>query len=125
MTLRLETKQRVELIDITSSIKPSIPDGILLVYTQHTTTGIFVNENDRELLKDVEKLLSQLVPRGNWEHDAEEGNADSHMRGILLGHSVVIPITDGKLDLGTWQRVFFYEGDGPRSRKVIIKEIKS
>lgn len=125
MELSISSKSRVDLIDITSQIKPSIEDGILVVYTPHTTTAIFVNENDSNLVQDIQKSLEELVPQGKWKHDVEEGNSDSHIKGILIGNSAVVPVTNGKLDLGTWQGVFFAELDGPRSRKVIIKEIKS
>jgi len=123
MQIPIKSTSRVELIDITKKIEPTISDGVVVIYTPHTTTGIFINENEPRLLEDVKKLLERLVPKGEWAHDVQEGNADAHLRGILLGSSVVVPVSEGKLDLGTWQSIFFYEGDGPRSRRVIIKEI--
>ena len=125
MQLSLKTKSRIDIIDITKKIEPTISDGVVVVYTPHTTTGIFINENEPRLLEDVKKMLGAVAPQGGWAHDVQEGNADAHLRGILLGSSVVVPVSEGKLDLGTWQSVFFYEGDGPRSRRVIIKEIQS
>lgn len=128
MNFSIESRQRVELIDITGRLKESvkIKDGILVVYTPHTTTGIFINENDADLKKDILKFLEKIIPnRADYEHDVEEGNADSHLRGILLGNSVVIPVENSELKLGTWQGVFFAELDGPRKRYVVVKEIKS
>jgi secondary thiamine-phosphate synthase enzyme len=127
MEISVSSGQRVELIDITDKVreKVSISDGILVVYTPHTTTGIFVNENDGPLVSDVEKVLGELAPQGaGYAHDPAEGNADAHIRGILLGNSAVLPVSGGKLELGTWQSIFFFEGDGPRSRRIIIKQIQ-
>ncbi len=128
MKISVNSKSRVDLIDITGEIekKVKIKEGIVVVYTPHTTCGLFINENDSGLKKDILKLLEKLVPQGEgWAHDTEEGNADSHMRSILLGHSVVVPVENGKLLLGKWQSIFFAELFGPRKREIIIKEIKS
>lgn len=127
MEIPVKTKERVDFVNITDLVgsKVSIDSGIVVVYTPHTTTGIFINEDESNLIEDVKSLLERIAPQGGWKHDSQEGNADAHLRGILLGSSVVVPVSNGKLDLGSWQSVFFYEGDGPRSRKVIIKEIKS
>ncbi len=127
MKISISSKSRVDLIDITQEVENAvkIKDGIVVIYTPHTTCGIFLNENDSGLKKDILKLLEKLVPEGaGWAHDPEEGNADSHMRAILLGHSAVVPVENGKLQLGTWQSIFFAELFGPRTREVIIKEIK-
>ena len=124
MEIPISTKSRVDLIDITAQIQKniSVSDGLVLVYTPHTTTGVFINEDDPGLVEDVLKFLGKVAPQGiGWKHDPQEGNADAHLRGILLGNSVVVPVTNGKMDLGTWQHIFFYEGDGPRSRRVVVK----
>ena len=127
MDAPISTKSRVDLVDITSIVQQSltIQDGMVMIYTPHTTTGLFINEGESNLLEDVQAFLGKVAPEGNWKHDYQEGNADAHLRGILLGSSVMVPVSGGKLELGAWQKIFFYEGDGPRSRKVIIKEIKS
>ncbi len=125
MDLKVNSDSRVDLIDLTDRLNPSIEEGILVVYSPHTTTGLFINENEPKLLEDIKKMLESVVEKGRWKHDRQEGNADSHLRGILLGNSVVVPVNNGKIDLGTWQSVFFAELDGPRTRKVIVKEIKS
>ncbi len=125
MEIKILTKSRVDLVDITSKLKPTIKNGILLAYTPHTTTGLFINENEPNLLKDIKKMLEKLVPQGGWAHDYQEGNADAHLRGILLGSSVVVPVSSSKLNLGTWQSIFFAELDGPRERNIIVKEIEA
>ena len=125
--LNIRSGKRTELIDITDLVADSISisDGLVVVYTPHTTTGIFVNEPDPALLEDIEKSLGKLVPQGaGYAHDPGEGNADSHIRGILIGNSVVVPVEKGKMVLGTWQSILFAELDGPRSRKVIVKQIQ-
>ncbi len=127
--IEIRTSKRVEIIDITSEVqkevdKSGVKDGIAVVYTQHTTTAIIINENESGLKEDIVFVLDKLIPRGaGYMHDEIDNNADSHLRAIFLGNSVVVPITNGKLDLGTWQRIMFVELDGPRTRRVIVKVI--
>ncbi len=128
--IEIRTSRRVEIIDITSDVqreveKSGVKDGIAVVYTQHTTTAIVINENESGLKEDIVFILDKLIPRGaGYMHDTIDNNADSHLRAILLGNSVVVPITNGRLDLGTWQRIMFIELDGPRTRRVIVKAIE-
>ena len=128
--IEIRTSKRVEVIDITSEVqkeveKSGVKNGIAVVYTQHTTAAVIINENESGLREDIEFVLDRLIPRGaGYMHDTIDNNADSHLRAILLGNSVVVPITDGKLDLGTWQRIMFVELDGPRIRKVMVKTIE-
>jgi secondary thiamine-phosphate synthase enzyme len=126
--LELRTSKRTEIIDITERVreeirKSGIRDGIAIVYTRHTTTAITINEGEKGLMEDVEDVLCRIVPRGaGYRHDIMDDNADSHLRAILIGNSVVLPVTNGELDLGTWQKILFIELDGPRSsRRVVIK----
>jgi len=127
--IEIDTHKPVEVIDITSSIERAlqqskIEDGICLVYTLHTTTGLAINESDPDLVQDILRLLSSLAPQGNgYLHDRSDGNAHAHMRSMLLGNSVVIPVEQKKLILGTWQRVLFFELDGPRRRKILVRGI--
>lgn len=127
--IEIRTKSRVEIVDITSQVqeeisKSGVKDGIAVVYTKHTTTAIVVNENESGLMKDLLDLIGKLVPQGaGYRHDSIDNNADAHLRALLLGNSAVIPVTDGGLDLGTWQRILFIELDGPRTRRVIVKVV--
>lgn len=128
--MKIDTNLAVELIDITDNVieevnKNSIRNGICVISTPHTTTAIIINENEPGLLSDMFNLLNKLVPPGaGYNHDRIDNNADSHLRAMLLGSSETIPIVNGKLVLGTWQRIFFVELDGPRQRKVNVTLIK-
>lgn len=127
-TIDLETTRGVELIDITGRVKESlggIISGVCIVFTPHTTTGIIVNENEDGLKGDILDLLNEIVPiRRGYRHDRIDDNAHAHLKSLLLGPSVAIPVENGELILGTWQRIFFVELDGPRRRKVYVKMIK-
>ncbi len=127
----IRTTTRTELIDITDRVRAivkesGIKDGICIIFTRHTTSGITVNENERGLRNDILGLLETLVPENkSYAHNQIDNNADAHLRAVLLGNSVTIPIEDGHLVLGTWQSIFFVELDGPRNRSVTIKIIGS
>jgi len=127
--LEINTKSRVELIDITDRIekivkKSGIDNGIVLVYTKHTTTALIINENECGLIQDIIDTLNKLVPTNvNYRHNVVDDNADAHIRAVLLGNSLVIPLVNSSLALGTWQRIFLVELDGPRSRTIYVKVI--
>ena len=90
------------------------------IFTKHSTSAICVNENERGLLVDFEKVLKDIVKeKDGYRHDFIDDNAASHIRAFLLGSSQTIPIVDGRLDLGTWQSIFFIELDGPRRGRTI------
>jgi secondary thiamine-phosphate synthase enzyme len=131
LKLKIETSKRIELVDITSEIqeevrKNEIPEGICLISTRHTTAGIIVNENESGLKEDILNLLDKLVPTSaGYRHDRIDNNADSHLRAVLLGASEALPILEGKLELGTWQRIFFAEMDGPRNRTIDITLLRA
>jgi len=123
------SEKRTHFIDITDEIKEvldesNIKEGICYVYVPHTTAGIFINENaDPDVKWDIENTLEKLIPwENNYQH--AEGNAAAHIKSVIVGSSVSIPVSKGKLLLGTWQGIFFAEFDGPRTRKVIVKIIE-
>jgi secondary thiamine-phosphate synthase enzyme len=122
----LKTGKRVEVIDITPDIQSIIREhklknGITNIYSRHSTSGIVINENERGLINDYQIALENLVPvNGDYQHNCIDNNADSHVRSFLIGNNVTIPLYDGRLDLGTWQSIFFVELDGPRNRKVTV-----
>lgn len=128
-TIKVRTKSRTDLIDITYEIqqtitKSNVQSGYCIVYVPHTTAGIFINENaDPTVCSDISKTLDRLVP---WKSDYQhlEGNSAAHIKSVITGTSVNIIIEKGKLILGTWQGVFFAEFDGPRDRTIIIKIIE-
>jgi secondary thiamine-phosphate synthase enzyme len=114
------------MVDITSSVqqevsKAGVTDGICVVYVPHTTAGITINEGaDPAVCRDIIGKLTDLVPPdAGYRH--MEGNADSHIKASLMGSSISVLVENGRLVLGTWQKIFFCEFDGPRSRKVYIK----
>lgn len=127
----IQTAARIELIDITDRVRAAVKesgirDGICVISTRHTTSGIIVNENERGLKNDILDMLEALVPENKkYAHNSIDNNAVAHLRAALLGTSETIPVEDGHLVLGTWQSIFFVELDGPRNRKVNIKIIEA
>ena len=127
--IKVKTNKRNEMVDITSDIQDVIDDeninnGVVVVYVPHTTAGVTINEGaDPSVQRDIITNLKNLIPEdGDYHHS--EGNSDAHIKSCLLGCSVFVPIENNKPVLGTWQRIFFYEGDGPRNRKVYIDFVK-
>ena len=118
----LNTNKNFEIIDITSQINQviDIDSGIVNVFSKHSTSAIVVNENESGLLKDLELMLGDLVSdKYSWQHDRIDNNAKSHLKSFILSSSETIPVANGKLDLGTWQSVFFIELDGPRTGRTV------
>ncbi|WP_296887316.1 secondary thiamine-phosphate synthase enzyme YjbQ [uncultured Methanobrevibacter sp.] len=118
----LNSNKNFEIIDITSKINREIDieSGIANIFSKHSTLAIVVNENESGLLADLELMLSDLVSdKYSWQHDRIDNNAKSHLKSFLLSSSETIPISNGKLDLGTWQSVFFIELDGPRKNRAV------
>ena len=122
----LRTDQREALYDITDDVRKVVADsgvrtGIVTVYAQGATAAIMIQENwDDSVQRDVVHLLAQLIPKGVWEHDRQDGNGDSHLKAGLVGPSEAIPIVDGELGLSRWQNVFFCEFDGPRDNRPVV-----
>lgn len=123
--LKVKTTQQSEFVNITGQIENKLretgdTEGVLTVYVPHTTAGIMINESaDPAVIRDVEIWLQRAVPEDlNYQH--LEGNSPAHIKSILIGSSVMIGFSDGRLLLGTWQGVFFGEFDGPRSREVYL-----
>ena len=132
MELTIKTNKKQELIDITKLVesKIKIQNGLINLYTQHTTAAIIINENyDPNVCTDILNCLSKLVPQGIWLHDksgmCDRANAAAHIKASILGPSKTIPIKNKKLQLGQWQSIMFVELDGPRTRKIVLKQIES
>jgi secondary thiamine-phosphate synthase enzyme len=123
--IKVQSKKRNEMIDITSNVQDivedeKILDGYVIVYIPHTTAGVTINEGaDPSVQRDIIHSLEKLVPENSDYHHLE-GNSDAHIKASFLGSSVTILIKNNRIVLGTWQHIFFYEGDGPRNRRVII-----
>lgn len=124
-SITLKTHKETEFVDITHKINEIIDfsSGTVLIFTKHTTTGLTVNENEAGLVSDMEKFLENLVPAGNYLHNRIDNNAQSHIRSLFLEHSLVLPVKNRKVELGTWQSVFLVELDGPRTMTIIIRKL--
>lgn len=122
-TISVETDSRTEVIDITDRVAAALPDdanGVCTVFSQHTTMGVVVNEAESRLMGDLADGLDQLVADEGWQHDQIDDNAHSHVRTMLVGESVTVPVDEGDLQLGRWQSILAVECDGPRSRTITV-----
>lgn len=132
-TLTIQTDERVELRDITERVmalarQTAVREGIVSLWSMHTTCALFINEAQPALHADIKRVLESMVAReAEWLHndpehsDCDRLNADSHLRAMLLGHSLTLQITGGELVLGHWQRILMAELDGPRARTLRIQ----
>ena len=121
-SFNLNTNRNFEIIDITSKVNEliDVDQGIVSICSRHSTSAIVVNENERGLLNDLEFMMDNLVSdKFSYEHDRIDDNARSHLKSFLLSSSECLPIRNNRLDLGTWQSVFFIELDGPRHNRTI------
>ncbi len=121
--INIKTPKREAFVDITSKVKDEIDkNGILYLFVPHTTCGITINEGyDPEVCGDIIKCLSNLIKKDSVYFRHNEGNSDSHIKASMIGSSIFVFVKDGKLLLGTWQRIFLCEFDGPREREVWIE----
>ena len=132
-TIVISTDQRIELVDLTNRImefakKFNIKEGLVSLWSMHTTCALFINEFQTALLSDIKRFLEQMVARdAEWLHnnpdhsDCDRMNADSHLRATLLGHSLTLQVSGGEIVLGQWQRILMAELDGPRARSLRIQ----
>ena len=124
--IKVKTNKRQEMVDITNEIEKIVEDeklenGLVTIYAPHTTAAVTINEGaDPDVQRDIIKHMEKIVPeRGGYKH--MEGNSDAHIKSSIIGPSETIIVSNGKLVLGTWQHIFFFEGDGPRTRKVDVE----
>ena len=124
----VNTKKLREFINLTGRVgefvtKSDIKEGFVLVSAMHITAGVYVNDAESGLIADIEEWLEQLVPyRDDYRHHRTgETNGDAHLKSLLIHHEVIMPITDGKLDLGPWQQIYYAEFDGQRNKRIILK----
>jgi secondary thiamine-phosphate synthase enzyme len=128
--LWFNTKKRQDFVRITDEVsaivkKSGVKDGMVLVSAMHITAGVYVNDWESGLIDDFQVWLEKLAPAGldYKHHQTGEDNADAHLKRHLMSHQVVLPITDGRLDLGPWEQVFYAEFDGRRRKRVVLKAI--
>jgi secondary thiamine-phosphate synthase enzyme len=132
-TFIVQTDQRIELVDLTNRIMEfvrafNIREGLVSLWSMHTTCALFINEFQTALLADIKRFLEQMVARdAEWLHndpdhsDCDRMNADSHLRALLLGHSLTLQVSGGEVVLGQWQRILMAELDGPRARSLRVQ----
>ena len=132
-TFVVQTDQRIELVDLTKQVMEfvkrfNIREGLVSLWSMHTTCSLFINEFQTALLADIRRFLEQMVARdAEWMHnnpehsDCDRSNADSHLRALLLGHSLTLQVSGGEVVLGQWQRILMAELDGPRARSLRIQ----
>ncbi len=127
--IHLKTRSREVLVDITDEVRrvvtqSGIRNGLVNVYAQGATAAVMIQENwDDSVQTDVVSLLRELIPKGVWLHDRQDGNGDSHLKAGLVGPSESVPLIDGELGLSRWQNIFFCEFDGPRSDRHAVVTI--
>ena len=128
--LWFNTKKKKEYINITSTVedilkKNGIKEGLILVSTMHITASVYVNDDEDGIIQDMDKWLEQLAPfrKDYLHHHTGESNADAHLKNLLMHHQVLVPVTNGKLDFGPWQQIFYAEFDGQRRKRVVVKVI--
>src|ERR1700736_4347858 len=126
--LTLHTKTKRAYIHLTPQVesalkKSGIKDGMILVSAMHITAGVYVNDNESGLIKDIDQWLETLAPfRADYKHhQTGEDNGDAHLKSLIIHHEVIVPVTNGELDFGPWQQIFYAEFDGQRDKRVIIK----
>lgn len=129
--LWFNTQQRRELINISNEVQQTvdesgIQEGLVLVNAMHITASVFINDDESGLHQDYEVWLEKLAPEkphSQYKHNGFEDNADAHMKRQIMGREVVVALTNGKLDFGTWEQIFYGEFDGKRSKRVLVKII--
>ena len=126
--LTFNTRGKREYVNMTEKVSAAVAksgcmDGMVLVSAMHITAGVYVNDAEQGLIQDIDEWLEGLAPRrpDYRHHRTGEENGDSHLKNLLIGHEVILPITKGRLDLGPWQQVYYAEFDGQRPKRVIIK----
>ena len=122
------TNHKVEYVRITHMVQDAldesqIQEGMILVSAMHITAGVYINDAESGLIEDIKEWLEEIAPfRSDYQHHRTgETNGDAHLKNLLIGHEVIIPVTQGKLDFGPWQQVYYAEFDGQRPKRMIIK----
>jgi len=129
--IHITTKQREQTLNITPQVRKickvsGIKEGMTIVFSHHTSSAVYINDSDTGITSDFLKVLEKLVPASNnYIHDKADPkkNADAHLKAALTGHHIVIPITNGELDLGLYQTIYYAEFDGMREKEVLVKVI--
>jgi secondary thiamine-phosphate synthase enzyme len=129
--LVMHTREREEIVEITGEVQKAlaesgVSDGLVLVFPHHTSSAVYLSDSDRNLTEDFRSILSEIVPESrDYLHDETDykKNAAGHLKAVLSGHNLALPVTAGALDLGTFQTIYYFEFDGRRDKELIIKII--
>lgn len=128
--LWFNTAKQRDYINITGECgrilrESGISEGMMLIAAMHITAGVWINDNEPGIIQDADEMLERLAPynKNYRHHRTGEDNGDAHLKNLLMHHQVIVPITDGELDLGPWQTVFYCEFDGGRRKRVVVKVI--
>ena len=129
--LTFNTKTRRAIVNITPQVETAlresgIREGLILINAMNITAGVFINDNEGGLHRDYERWLEKLAPEkphSQYDHNGYEDNADAHLKRTIMGRESVVAVTNGQLDFGTWEQIFYYEFDGMRNKRVLIKII--
>ena len=123
-----QTKRQREYINVTDEVtavveKSGVREGMVLVSAMHITAGVYVNDAEDGIIKDIDEWLEKLAPGGvdYRHHRTGETNGDAHLKSLLIHHQVIVPVTEGALDLGPWQQIYYAEFDGRRRKRIVIK----
>jgi len=123
-----KTRMHREYINITGRVDrvlaaSGIQEGMVLVSAMHITAGVYVNDAETGLIQDIDEWVEQLAPTGPCycHHRTGESNGDAHLKSLLIGHEVIVPVTEGSLDLGPWQQIYYAEFDGQRPKRIVVK----
>lgn len=126
--LWVHTKNIHDYINITRDVEQAlfeskIKEGMILVSAMHITAGVYVNDAESGLIEDIEQWLENVAPYNiNYKHHRTgETNGDAHLKSLVIGHEIIVPVTDGRLDFGTWQQIYYAEFDGQRDKRILIK----
>ena len=126
--LWFNTRKQREYVNVTMEVEKTvsesgIQEGMALVSAMHITAGVYVNDDEQGIIQDIDEMLEKLAPYGKayHHHQTGEDNGDAHLKSLLVHHQVILPVTNGKLDLGPWQQVYYAEFDGQRKKRVVIK----
>ncbi|RLG19765.1 YjbQ family protein [Candidatus Micrarchaeota archaeon] len=120
---RIRTTKSREVVDITNRVSECIKgvkEGICMVYVPHATAGLIINEFEPNIASDFVAFFEKLVPKAGWKHNVIDDNAEAHLKSGLVGPHALMPVSEGRLVLGTWQRIILCDFDGPRDRRVVV-----
>ena len=124
LEFEVSTTKRIEVVDITSQVEERVKDGkAVLIFSPHATAAITIGEYEPNIKADYERFYEELCPKSNYKHNQIDDNAEAHIISSFIKPSLVVPVKDGKMVLGTWQSVLLVELDGPKKRRIVVQNL--